>query len=109
MTTGAEEMKEQASVVHGASRSATWRWYICVLLLLATVVNYMDRLTVNTLAIEIQREFGLNDQQYGTTELGFGMAFAAGSLLFGWMVDRMGVYWLYPIVLVGWSTMGFLT
>jgi MFS family permease len=37
------------------------------------------------------------------------MAFAAGSLLFGWMVDRMGVYWLYPVVLVGWSTMGFLT
>ncbi len=90
-------------------RSATWRWYICVLLLLATVVNYMDRLTINTLAIEIQGEFHLNDKQYGYTELGFGMAFAAGSLLFGWLVDRMGVYWLYPIVLVGWSAMGFLT
>ncbi len=90
-------------------RSTTWRWYICVLLLLATVVNYMDRLTVNTVAIEIQKEFQLNDQQYGDTEFGFGMAFAAGSLLFGWLVDRIGVYWLYPVVLVGWSAMGFLT
>jgi ACS family hexuronate transporter-like MFS transporter len=90
-------------------RSTTWRWYICVLLLLATVVNYMDRLTVNTLSIEIQREFSLNDKQYGYTELGFGMAFAAGSLLFGWLVDKIGVFWLYPVVLVGWSTMGFLT
>ena len=92
-----------------AGRSTTWRWYICVLLLLATVVNYMDRLTINTLAIEIQKEFALNDKQYGYTELGFGMAFAAGSLLFGWLVDRVGVYWLYPVVLVGWSAMGFLT
>ena len=101
--------RETAFEVSGASRSATWRWYICVLLLLATVVNYMDRLTVNTLSIEIQAEFQLNNKQYGNTELGFGLAFAAGSLLFGWMVDRMGVYWLYPIVLVGWSAMGFLT
>ena len=69
----------------------------------------MDRLTVNTLSIEIQAEFHLNDEQYGYTELGFGMAFAVGSLLFGWLVDRMGVYWLYPVVLVGWSAMGFLT
>ena len=118
MTTGADDPMEtgrfvanddQALGVHGAGRSATWRWYICVLLLLATVVNYMDRLTVNTLSIEIQSEFRLNDKQYGYTELAFGMAFAAGSLLFGWMVDRMGVYWLYPVVLVGWSMMGFLT
>ena len=93
----------------GAGRSQTWRWYICVLLLLATVVNYMDRLTVNTLATEIQAEFLLNNKQYGYLELGFGLAFAAGSLLFGWLVDRIGVYWLYPVVLVGWSAMGFLT
>lgn len=90
-------------------RSATWRWYVCVLLLLATVVNYMDRLTANTLATEIQAEFRLDNEQYGNLELGFGLAFAAGSLLFGWLVDRIGVYWLYPVVLVGWSAMGFLT
>ena len=95
--------------VPSGGRSATWRWAICVLLMLATVVNYMDRLTVNNLSIEIQRAFDLNDREYGYTELGFGLSFAAGSLLFGWLVDRMGVYWLYPVVLIGWSAMGFLT
>ena len=93
----------------GLVRSDAWRWYICVLLLLATVVNYMDRLTTNTLAGEIQVEFHLNNEQYGNLEWGFGLAFAAGSLLFGWLVDRVGVYWLYPVVLIGWSAMGFLT
>jgi ACS family hexuronate transporter-like MFS transporter len=93
----------------GRDRSAAWRWSICVLLLLATVVNYMDRLTANTLSVEIMREFRLDNEQYGQLELGFGLAFAAGSLVCGWLVDRFGVYWLYPGVLVGWSAMGFLT
>ncbi len=91
------------------TRSERWKWYICVLLLFGTVVNYMDRLTTNTLAVEIQHEFKLNDEQYGNLELGFGLAFATGSLLFGAMVDRVGVFWLYPVVLVGWSMAGFLT
>ena len=91
------------------TRSERWKWYICVLLLFATVVNYMDRLTTNNLAVEIQQYFHLNDEQYGTLELGFGLAFATGSLLFGALVDRIGVFWLYPIVLVGWSAMGYMT
>ncbi len=90
-------------------RSSLWKWYVCVILLLATVVNYMDRLTANTLSIEIQQAFALNDKEYGYLELGFGLAFAAGSLFFGYLVDRLGVYWLYPVVLVGWSLMGILT
>jgi MFS transporter, ACS family, hexuronate transporter len=106
---GAGDVIEADFATAEGGRSATWRWYICVLLLLATVVNYMDRLTINTLSIEIQQEFHLNDEQYGDTENGFGMAFAVGSILFGWLVDRIGVYWLYPVVLVGWSAMGFLT
>jgi ACS family hexuronate transporter-like MFS transporter len=92
-----------------AGRSDAWKWYVCVLLLSATVVNYMDRLTVNNLAVEIKQEFHLSDEEYGTIELGFGLAFAAGSLMFGILVDRIGVYWIYPVALLGWSAMGFLT
>ena len=93
----------------GAGRSHSWRWYICALLLMGTVVNYMDRLTVNNLSKQIKLEFALNNEQYGNLELGFGLAFAFGSLLIGWLVDKIGVYWLYPGVLIGWSAAGFLT
>lgn len=92
-----------------AGRSDSWKWYVCVLLLFATVVNYMDRLTTNNLALAIQQDFDINNEYYGHLELGFGMAFAFGSLLWGYLVDRVGVYWLYPLVLIGWSAMGFLT
>jgi ACS family hexuronate transporter-like MFS transporter len=90
-------------------RAPWWRWYVCTLLLLATVVNYMDRLTVNSLAVEIKTAFSLDNEKYGNVELGFGLAFAAGSLLFGWLVDKFGPYYLHPIALIGWSVMGFLT
>ena len=78
---------DDEAAMTGAGRSQAWRWYICVLLLLATVVNYMDRLTANTLATEIQAEFALNNKQYGYLELGFGLAF--GVLLDAFVVRML--------------------
>ena len=91
------------------SRSQSWRWGVCVLLLLATTINYMDRLTLSTAASRIMDELHLNNEQYGNLEFYFGMAFAAGSLLFGFLADRMSVRLLYPIILLLWSLVGFAT
>jgi ACS family hexuronate transporter-like MFS transporter len=102
-------MGTDESELAGVGRSDGWRWLVCGLLLLATVVNYMDRLTINTLGPEIRHAFDLNNEQYGQLELGFGLAFAAGGLAVGVLVDWIGVYWLFPLVLLGWSIMGFLT
>src|SRR5262249_49185367 len=54
-------------------------------------------------------QFQLKQEEYGNLELGFGWAFAAGSILFGVMADRISVRWIYPIVLVLWSATGFAT
>ncbi|MEQ1841875.1 MAG: MFS transporter [Verrucomicrobiales bacterium] len=90
----------------GPKRSASWKWYLCGLLLLATTINYMDRQTLANAATRVTTEFQLSQEQYGDLELAFGWAFAAGSLIFGFLADRFRVYWLYPIVLTGWSLMG---
>ena len=82
-----------------SSRSASWKWWITGLLLLATTINYMDRVTLSSASVRVTTEFGLNDQQYGHLELAFGWAFAAGSLVFGFLADRWRVFWLYPAVL----------
>jgi ACS family hexuronate transporter-like MFS transporter len=92
-----------------SARSRSWRWGVCVLLLLATTINYMDRLTLSTAASRIMGELRLTNEQYGTLEFSFGLAFAAGSLLFGFLADRMNVRFLYPVVLLLWSSMGFAT
>ena len=91
------------------SRRPSWKWWITGLLLLATTINYMDRMTLSSASVRVTRELGLNDTQYGNLELAFGWAFAAGSLVFGFLADRWRVYFLYPAVLGAWSLMGMIT
>lgn len=91
------------------SRSKISTWWICGLLLCASTINYMDRQTLANVSQRIITEFELSKEQYGYVETAFGLAFAAGALVFGVIADRTNVRWLYPIVLLLWSMMGFLT
>src|SRR5205809_404690 len=97
---------ERASV---NPRPSSWKWWVCGLLLFASMINYMDRQTLANVAVRITNEFKLNQEQYGNLELVFGWAFAIGSLLFGIIADAVSVRWLYPAVLLFWSATGFAT
>lgn len=94
---------------HQEDRSQRWVWWICGLLLLASTINYMDRQTLSSTSKQIVDEFKLSKQQYGTIEMAFGLAFAVGASIFGFVSDRTNVRWLYPGVLLLWSVMGFAT
>ena len=85
------------------------KWKICGLLLLALLLNYMDRQTLSLTIVPIGRELGLNNTQYGEIERGFSIAFAFGGLFAGLLVDRFSVRWLYPLFLMGWSLAGIAT
>ena len=91
------------------NRPATWKWTICGLLLLASAINYMDRQTLANAAVRITKEFHLSQAQYGNIEAVFAYAFAAGSVVFGWLADRFSVRWLYAVVLTMWSLAGLAT
>jgi ACS family hexuronate transporter-like MFS transporter len=82
---------------------------IAGLLLAASAINYMDRQTLANVSKRVMEEFALKNEQYGRLEEWFGYAFAAGSLLFGVLADRMSVRWLYPAALLAWSLVGFAT
>lgn len=91
-----------------ASRSSLplWCWSVTGLLLLATTINYMDRVTLASASVRITNELGLSETQYGNLELAFGWSFAVGSVVFGFLADRLPIYLLYPAVLFAWSAMG---
>ncbi len=91
------------------ARSPTWTWAVCGILLLATMLNYMDRQTLSQMATDIGRELRLSNEDYGKLELGFGLAFAAGGVVTGFLVDRLGVRLLYPALVLAWSAAGFAT
>lgn len=91
------------------SESSQRKWWICGLLLLALVLNYMDRQTLSQTITAIETELRTNSAQYGRLEAGFGYAFALGALAFGILADRLSIRWLYPGVLLGWSFAGLAT
>ena len=90
-------------------RSSAGGWWISGLLLLATMINYMDRQTLSNLVPRITAEWQLTNEQYGDMEFVFGVAFAVGSLVFGIAADKVSVRWLYPVILIAWSAVGFAT
>jgi len=87
--------------------SATWG--VCLVLLLASTLNYMDRQTLGNVQTRIEKEFKLNNEHYGNLEFGFGVAFAVGAIVFGVSADLVNVRWLYPLMIVLWSAAGAAT
>ena len=103
-------MNTDPSVTATQEPRATLRtWGICGLMLLATMLNYMDRQALAQQATEISRELKLNNEDYSRIESGFGLAFAVGGIVTGFLADRLSPRWLYPAVLLGWSAVGFAT
>ena len=97
-----------------SAHSQTWKWYVCGMLLLANMLNYMDRQTLSLVVTDIRTEFEqrgtvFTNEDYGNLELGFGLAFACGAIVTGFVVDRANLRWMYPAMLLGWSAAGFVT
>jgi ACS family hexuronate transporter-like MFS transporter len=104
------EPSAHTSVSPAAARHDWLRaWAICGLLLLATMLMYMDRQALAQQKTEILQALKLSDRDYGWLETGFGLAFAVGGIVTGVIADRISPRWLYPMVLLGWSSVGFAT
>src|SRR5262249_30886008 len=78
-------------------------------LMFATMLNYMDRLTLNQTAKRVMAEFELNEEHYGLLETTFSIAFGFGAIGAGLLVDRWNVWWIYPTAVLAWSIAGFAT
>src|SRR5438046_2763641 len=89
----------------------SWKWWVCGLLLLATMILYMDRLVLTQQQALIRKAFDIekNDFAYGLLDSAFSVAFACGALLSGWLADRWSVWLLYPLAVALWSMMGGIT
>src|SRR5438132_14416112 len=67
-----------------------FRWVICGLLLLGTTKNYMDRQVLGVLKTTLQHDFDWNEIDYSKLVAAFQFAYAAGMLLLGGLIDRLG-------------------
>ncbi len=87
----------------------SWKWGVVVMMLLATVINYMDRAALGNLSSFIKKDFNLNEEGYGRLEEWFGYSYAVFLIVAGFLADRFSLRWLYAGALVVWSAAGFAT
>lgn len=91
-----------------AGALGSYRWLICVMLFLATVINYMDRQILGLLAPMLQHDIGWTQLQYSRIVMVFSTAYALGLLLAGRLVDRLGIKLAYSISILFWSVAAML-
>jgi ACS family hexuronate transporter-like MFS transporter len=85
------------------SRVGYFRWVICTLLLLGTTKNYMDRNVLGVLNVTLQHDLGWNQIDYSNLVVAFQAAYAAGMLLVGRLIDRLGTRLGYALAMIFWS------
>lgn len=64
-------------------------WYAVLLLSMAYVLSYLDRIFINLLVVPIQTDLGINDTQFGMLQsLAFGIFYTMMALPLGRMADN---------------------
>ncbi len=79
------------------------RWWIVGLVFLATLINYIDRLTISVLAPVITRDLGLTNTEFGGIITWFLLAYTISQGLSGKLYDRVGTRLGFVFSIIVWS------
>ena len=79
------------------------RWWIVGLIFLATLINYIDRLTISVLAPVITHDLGLTNTEFGGILTWFLLAYTISQSLSGKLYDRVGTKRGFVCSIVLWS------
>ncbi len=84
------------------------RWYIVIMLCLASELNYLDRQTLSVLAQTIQDELGITTVEYANITSAFLLSYTIMYAVCGRLVDVLGSRWSFMIFVSGWSVANML-
>jgi MFS transporter, ACS family, hexuronate transporter len=85
-----------------------YRWTICALIFFATTVNYLDRQVISILKPVLEKDLGISESDYGYIVMAFQLSYAAGMLIAGRLIDRIGTKIGYAVSLILWSISAML-
>jgi ACS family hexuronate transporter-like MFS transporter len=80
------------------------RWWMISLVFLATLINFIDRLTISVLAPVIIVQLGLTNLQFAGISTWFLIAYTASQGLSGKLYDRIGTRRGFAVSILIWST-----
>lgn len=87
------------------TRVGYYRWMICVLLLFAAIINYVDRQVIGILKPTLTEKFGwgVDERIYSSIVFSFQLAYAIGFIFAGRFMDAVGVRKGFAISVTLWS------
>jgi ACS family hexuronate transporter-like MFS transporter len=80
-----------------------WQWKLCVFLLMATALSYLDRQALSVVAPVVAGELRLDNEQLGRLLSAFFYSYAAMHIVVGWILDRYNIRWTYGLFVALWS------
>lgn len=84
------------------------RWWIAGLIFLATLINFVNRLTISVLAPVITRQLHLSATEFASITNSFLLAYTVSQALSGRLYDRMGNRRGFSVSIVVWSLASML-
>ena len=85
------------------------RWEILGLMLLLSMITYLDRVNISIAARHITNEYGLSDIQMGKIFSAFIVAYGLFQVPSGWLADRFGPRKILTFAVLWWSLFTALT
>jgi ACS family hexuronate transporter-like MFS transporter len=98
-----DHSEAQTNVAAPSPVPAHVAWSIVALLVVATVLNYLDRQSLSILVPFLQRSFHISDIGYGNIVTAFFVAYTIAYALSGFLIDRIGVRNAMALVIAWWS------
>src|SRR5260370_16414789 len=84
------------------------RWWIAGLIFLATLINFINRLTISVLAPVITQDLPLSNQQFAGITNAFLIAYTFSQAFSGKLYDRIGNRRGFSLSIVVWSIASML-
>ena len=98
-----EAQRTQPVAIETGFKLRGLRWWIVGLVFLATLINYIDRLTISVLAPVITRDLGLSNTEFGGIVTWFLLAYTISQGLSGKLYDKIGTRLGFVVSITVWS------
>src|SRR5438132_14224129 len=103
MSANVDSFSPKGTYALSASRVGKFRWVICALLFFITTINYMDRQIIGVLKPVLAQDLHWSEIDYGNIVFFFQLAYAAGYVGMGRVMDLVGVRVGLTVAVVIWS------
>lgn len=98
-----ENVSAQIASEKGGFKINGLRWLIIGLVFFATLINYIDRLTISVLAPAIVADLNLTNTEFGGIATWFLFAYTISQTLSGKLYDRIGIKKGFTVSIIVWS------